>query len=133
MTIPICFTLIIVDYFFISWNSLSFMEKLKGNIDTTMYLLSSHLHKVEVFGAQLCPALCNSMDCSPPGSSVHGTLQARILEWVAFCFSRIFPTKTSNPGLPHCKQILYLSESPGKLHVHNLPYYQHAPRKFWCN
>ena len=67
------------DYFFISWNSLSFMEKLKGNIDTTMYLLSSHLHKVEVFGAQLCPALCNSMDCSPPGSSVHGTLQARIV------------------------------------------------------
>ena len=64
------------------------MEKLKGNRDTTMYLLSSHLHKVEVFGAQLCPALCNSMDCSPPGSSVHGTLQARILEWVAFCFSR---------------------------------------------
>ena len=83
------------------------MEKLKGNIDTTMYLLSSHLHKVEVFGAQLCPALCNSMDCSPPGSSVHGTLQARILEWVAFCFSRIFPTETSTPGLPHCKQILY--------------------------
>ena len=32
---------------------------------------------------QLCPALCNPMDCSPPGSSVHGILQARILEWVA--------------------------------------------------
>ena len=75
-------------YFFISWDSLSFMEKLKGTIDITMYLLSSHLHKVKVFVAQLCPALCNSMDCSPPGSSVHGTLQARILEWVAFPFSR---------------------------------------------
>ena len=33
--------------------------------------------------AQSCPALCNSMDCSTPGSSVHGILQARILEWVA--------------------------------------------------
>ena len=32
---------------------------------------------------QLCPTLCNPMDCSPPGSSVHGILQAKILEWVA--------------------------------------------------
>ena len=32
---------------------------------------------------QLCPTLCDAMDCSPPGSSVHGILQARILEWVA--------------------------------------------------
>ena len=37
---------------------------------------------------QSCPTLCNSMDCSPPGSSVHGILQARILEWVATSFSR---------------------------------------------
>ena len=34
------------------------------------------------------PALCYSMDCSPPGSSIHGILQARILEWVAVPFSR---------------------------------------------
>ena len=37
--------------------------------------------------AQSCPTLCNSMDCSPPGSSVHGILQARILEWVAISSS----------------------------------------------
>ena len=37
---------------------------------------------------QLCPALCNLMDCSPPGSYVHGILQARILEWVAMPSSR---------------------------------------------
>ena len=37
---------------------------------------------------QLCPTLCNTMDCSPPGSSVHDILQARILEWVAIPFSR---------------------------------------------
>ena len=37
---------------------------------------------------QLCPTLCNSMDCSLLGSSVHGSLQARILEWVAISFSR---------------------------------------------
>ena len=38
--------------------------------------------------AQLCPALCDPMDCSPPGSSIHGIFQARILEWVAILFSR---------------------------------------------
>ena len=37
---------------------------------------------------QSCLTLCNSMDCSPPGSSVHGILQARILEWVAMASSR---------------------------------------------
>ena len=31
----------------------------------------------------LCPILCDPMDCSPPGSSVHGIVQARMLEWVA--------------------------------------------------
>ena len=38
--------------------------------------------------AQLCPTLCNPMDCSLPGSSVCGILQARILEWVAVFYSR---------------------------------------------
>ena len=38
--------------------------------------------------AQSCPTLCDPMDCSLPGSSVHGILQARILEWVAISFSR---------------------------------------------
>ena len=36
--------------------------------------------------AQSCPTLCDPVDCSPPGSSVHGILQARILEWVAISF-----------------------------------------------
>ena len=35
---------------------------------------------------QSCPTFCDSMDCSPPGSSVHGILQTRILEWVAISF-----------------------------------------------
>ena len=37
---------------------------------------------------QLCPTLCDPIDCSPPGSSVHGLFQARISEWVAISFSR---------------------------------------------
>ena len=38
--------------------------------------------KVKVLVAQLCPTFCDPIDYSPPGSSVHGILQARILEWV---------------------------------------------------
>ena len=38
---------------------------------------------------QSCPTLCDSMDCSPSGSSVHGTLQARTQEWVAISYSSI--------------------------------------------
>ena len=38
--------------------------------------------------AQLCPTLCNPKDCSPPGFSINGILQARILKWVAISFSR---------------------------------------------
>ena len=41
-----------------------------------------------VLVAHLCLLLCNHMDCSPSGSSVHGTLQARILEWVSIPFLR---------------------------------------------
>ena len=49
---------------------------------------------------QLCLTLCNSLDHSPPDSSVHGILQARILEWIAISFSRgIFPSQGSNPHL----------------------------------
>ena len=45
-----------------------------------------NLAKVKV--ARLCLTLCDPMDCSLPGSSVHGILQARILEWIAVPFSR---------------------------------------------
>ena len=38
--------------------------------------------------AQSCPTLCDPMDCSLPGFSVHGVFQARVLEWVAIAFSR---------------------------------------------
>ena len=38
--------------------------------------------------AQSCPTLCDPMDCSLPGSSIHGIFQARVLEWVAISFSR---------------------------------------------
>ena len=46
------------------------------------------MKKLEVLLIQTCPTLCDSMDCSLPGSSVHGILQARILEWGAIPFSK---------------------------------------------
>ena len=50
--------------------------------------------------AQSCPTLCDPMDCSPPGSSVQGILQARILEWVAiFLLQGIFLTQELNQDL----------------------------------
>ena len=60
---------------------------------TQTTLLPLHLHaslspKVKVLVAPSCPTLCDPMDCTPPGSSVHGILQARILEWVTIPFSR---------------------------------------------
>ena len=63
---------------------------------------------MKVLVAQSCLPLCDPMDCSPPGSSVHGILQARILEWVSpSLLQGIFLTQESNPGLPHCRHILY--------------------------
>ena len=55
---------------------------------------------------QSCLTLCDPVDCSPPGSSVRGILQARILEWVAISFSRGSSQPRSNLGLPHCRQML---------------------------
>ena len=43
---------------------------------------------VVVLVTQSCPTLCDPTDCSPPGSSVHGILQARVLEWIAVPFFR---------------------------------------------
>ena len=51
------------------------------------FLLQCMKVKSESEVAQSCPTLSNPMDCSPPGSSSHGILQARVLEWVASAFS----------------------------------------------
>jgi len=54
------------------------------------------------------------MDCSLPGSSVHGILQARILEQVSCSLLQgIFPTQETNPGLLHYRQILYCLSHQG--------------------
>ena len=62
---------------------------------TELLTLPENKYNVCVLLAQLCPTLCDPMDCSPPGSSVHGISEARILECVAIAFSGDLP----DPGI----------------------------------
>ena len=82
---------------------------------------------VYVLVTKLCPILCDAMDCSPPGSSVHVILQARILEWVAIPFSKGSSlTQGLKPGLPHCRNIPYHLSHQGssELLLHRNPILQ---------
>ena len=70
--------------------------------------------KVKVLVTQSCPALCDSVDCSPPGSSVHGILQARILEWVAISFSKRSFLPRDQTVSPALAGGLFTTVPPGK-------------------
>ena len=63
--------------------------------------------------AQSCPILCDPMDCSPPGSSVHGILQARTLEWVAMPSSR-GSSRPRDRTCVSCTAGGFFTASPGK-------------------
>ena len=55
---------------------------------------------IKVLVAQSCPALCGPLDYSPPGSSVHGILQARMMQWVAISSSKDLPDPGIEPLSP---------------------------------
>ena len=64
--------------------------------------------------AQSCLTLCNPLDCSPPGSSVHGDSPGKNTGVGCHALLQgIFPTHGLNPGLPHCRQILYCLSHQG--------------------
>ena len=75
----------------------SFFEAKDCNliIFTSQCLVQGFFHSASAKSIQSRPTLCDPMDCSLPGSSVHGILQARILEWVAMPFSRVFHSRCS--------------------------------------
>ena len=73
----------------------------------TVTRFHSNKFKSKVLVAQKCLTLRNPMDYSPLGSSVHGILQARILQGLPFPSPGIFPTQGRNLGLLHCSQILH--------------------------
>ena len=62
-----------------------------------------------------CPTLCDPMDCSPPGSSVHGDSPGKNTGVGCHALLQgIFPTQELTPGLPHCRRILYHLSHQGK-------------------
>ena len=90
----------------------------KWSINNSLFFRTSqgHLKSLVVLVTQLCLILCDSMDCSPPGSSIHGILQARILELAATSYSKEFsqPKNQTHIACVFCngRQIL---EQPGHL------------------
>ena len=69
---------------------------------------------VRVLVTQSCPTLCNPIDCSLPGSSVHGILQARILGWVASPLSRGSSQPRDRTGSPALQVDSLPAEPPAK-------------------
>ena len=88
-----------------------------------LFLLHQSRWCMHAKSLQSCATVCDPMDCIPPGSSVHGILQARILEWIAISLSLgsfqprgIFPIQESNPpllSLLHWRLVLYQLAQPG--------------------
>ena len=79
--------------------------------------------------AQSCPTLCDPVDCSLPGSSVHGIFQARVLEWGAIAFSETLALQLSKYFMKGLEELLLythvipgLGRSPGGGHGNPLQY-----------
>ena len=88
-------------------------------------------HWVKVLVTQLCPTLCDPINCSPPSSSVGRILQARILEWVAIPFSRgSSQSRNQTPGLLHCRQILHCLSFQGSPNLSSQLYFFHFKISF---
>ena len=93
-----------------------FMLPLQGGLGSIPGLRTRISHTTCGLVSQSCLTLCNRTDCCPPGSSVHGISPGK--NTGVGCHSllqRIFPTQGSNPGLPHCRQILYCLSHQGSL------------------
>ena len=69
---------------------------------------------VVVYSLSHVQLFCDFMDCNPPGSSVHGILQARILEWVPISFSGDFLDPGIEPRSPALAGGFFTTEPPGK-------------------
>ena len=91
--------------------------------DRFLYNRGNQLCAVLRSVAHSCPTLCDPMGCSPPGSSVHGILQARSGVRCHAPPPGDLPKPGWNPGLPHCRQICYCLSDQGTIcvHIHLLP------------
>ena len=74
--------------------------------------------KSESLVAQSCPTVCDPIDCSLPGSSVHGIFQAIVLEWTAISFSRGSSQPRARTQVSHIIDRHFTSEPPGKSKIY---------------
>ena len=80
-----------------------------------------------VFVAYSCPALCNPINYSPPGPSIHGILQARTLEWVAISFSKRNYRRKKVKSLSHIR----LFVTPWTVAYQALPSMEFSRHEYW--
>ena len=99
------------------WEHHQWVKKIQRDV-----LILSKIPHVHAQSLQSCLTLCNPMDYSPPDSSVHGILQARILQWVAMPSSRgLVPTQGYQTCNSHAADGFFTTEALGKplrYHVH---------------
>ena len=74
----------------------SYLSRVSGRLFKYKFGIHMNAAAAAAKSLQSCPTLCDSIDGSPPGSSVHGILQARILEWAAVSFSNAYKCATTN-------------------------------------
>ena len=123
-TFKIPFPAISILHFLTHWISqFVYCSVMSGYIRCFNVFINSHicvrgfsLYYCKMLVLQSCPILCDPIDCSP----VHGVLQARILEWVAITFSKGSSWQGSNPGLWHCRHILYHLNHQGSPPLRNV-------------
>ena len=106
------------------------------------FFLYTHTHRHCCSLAKSCPTLCDLMDCSPPGSSVHVVLQARILEWIAISFFRESPRPRNQTQVSCIGKCILYQGATRKVHtyicIHNishtyLPYMLHIKYTYICH
>ena len=88
---------------------INYSRKLANSVSHLFASCSEYCGFLNLFlVTQSCPTLCDPMDCSPPGSSVHGDSPGKNTRVGCHAFLQgIFPTQGSNPGLLHYRRILY--------------------------
>ena len=104
----------------------SYKEKNKKEYNDWFYCYTNGTMILHACVCSGCSSPCDPMDCSSPGSSVHGTCQARILERDAILLQGIFPTQESNLHLLHFlhwQMDFFTTVSPGKP-IYNIIYWE---------
>ena len=97
-----------------------------------VFKLPNHICAMLRLVAWLCSTLCDSMDCNPPGSSVHRDSPGQNTEVDCHVLLQgVFPTQGLNPGLPHCRWILYHMNHQGSPRILEWVTYPFSRESSW--